>query len=211
MHCRTRCRHLALLAARGVAVARADPRGIGDSLGHAPRNEYEDDQVQDAAFVVQELASQTWCSGDAVLAGASWAGFVALQVAALPKPPAALKAIIACSATHRRELDDMHKKQNCVLAEQHSWGAWFSIVQARPPSLKGDWRRKWLQRLESLSEPAEAAWLRADVSDTDYWRIGSPSADDVKVVFSIGCLRGGGYVDSFELCEWIIGAASPTR
>ena len=102
-----------------------------------------------------------------------------------------------------RELDDMHKKQGCVLAEQHSWGAWFSIVQARPPSLNSkDWRRRWLSRLQALGEPAEAAWLRADVSDKEYWRIGSPKADDVKVpVFSIGCLRGGGYVDSIpELC-----------
>ena len=53
------------------------------------------------------------------------------------------------------------------------------------------------------TRPAEAAWLWADVSDKDYWRVGSPKADDVKVpVFSIGCLRGGGYVDSIpELCE----------
>ena len=193
------------LAARGVAVARADPRGIGDSQGAPPRNEYEDEQVNDAAFVVSELASQNWCSGDAVLVGASWAGFVALQVAALPQPPSALKAVIACSATHRRELDDMHKKQGCVLAEQHSWGTWFSIVQARPPLLNGDlaaWRRRWLSRLQALGEPAEASWLRADISNKDYWRIGSPKADDVKVpVFSIGCLRGGGYVDSIpELC-----------
>ena len=188
------------LAARGVAVARVDPRGIGDSGGPAPADEYEAGQTRDAARVVQELSVLEWCSGDAVLVGASWAGFVALQVAALPTPPSALRAVIACSATHRREADDMHKKQGCVLAEQHSWGAWFSLVQTRPPTMDGDpeaWRRNWLKRLEAIEEPAEVSWLRADVDNAAYWRGGSPQADDIKVpVFSVGCLRGGGYVDS---------------
>ncbi|KAK7254537.1 phosphopantetheine binding protein [Aureococcus anophagefferens] len=190
-------------AARGVAVVRVDCRGVGESEGVLDR-EYGAEQTADAADAVERVAALDFCDGSVVLVGSSWAGFVALQVAALPRPPKALKAVVACAATHRRERDDMHKRGGCVLSEQHSWGTWLGLVQAQPPgpppadaAARGAWKDAWRTRLDALPGPAEAQWL-----DDEDWAAGSPAADDVKVpVFAVGGFRAGGYADSIpELC-----------
>jgi uncharacterized protein len=70
------------LAGHGYASVRVDMRGSGDSDGLL-RDEYTEQEQQDALEVIAWLARQKWCSGRVGMFGISWGGFNALQVAAL--------------------------------------------------------------------------------------------------------------------------------
>src|SRR5258708_30191474 len=94
-----------VLAQHGVAYARLETRGSGDSEGVLV-DEYLPSEQQDAAAVIAWLAAQPWCSGAVGLRGVSWGGFSTLQTAALAPP--ALKAIMPMCASDMRYTDDAH-------------------------------------------------------------------------------------------------------
>ena len=104
--------------------------------------------------------------------GNSWAGFNALQVAAL-RPPA-LGAIVTSCSTDDRYADDMHYMGGCLLTDTLDWGTMFQALLALPPdpALVGDrWREMWQRGWTTVSVPVEA-WLRHQRRD-DFWRHGS--------------------------------------
>ena len=87
--------------------------------------------------------------------GNSWAGFNALQVAAL-RPPE-LGAIVTSCSTDDRYADDMHYMGGCLLTDTLDWGAMFQALLALPPdpALVGDrWREMWQRRMADGVRPA---------------------------------------------------------
>ncbi len=159
------------LAGFGIAYARVDTRGSGDSTG-VLTDEYLPLEQEDAARAIAWLAAQPWCNGSVGMRGVSWGGFSALQAAALAPP--ALKAIMPMCASDRRYTDDAHYIGGALGLTDLKWAASFKLVMAAPPdpALSGeDWEALWRRRLEA--SPAIAAkWLRHQRED-GYWRQGS--------------------------------------
>jgi putative CocE/NonD family hydrolase len=163
------------LAARGIAFARVDIRGSGDSEGLL-LDEYLASEQQDAVEVIAWLARQPWCNGNVGMRGISWGGFATLQVAAL-RPPA-LKAIMPMCATDMRFAEDAHYIGGAPGLTNLKWAAGFEAVMAGPPdpSVTGPaWMDLWLKRLRSTPSIA-ARWLSHDSND-EYWRHGSVGLD----------------------------------
>ena len=163
------------LAARGIAFARVDIRGSGDSDGLL-LDEYLASEQQDAVEAVAWLARQPWCNGAVGMRGISWGGFSTLQVAALAPP--ALKAIMPMCATDMRFANDAHYIGGAPGLTNLKWAAGFEMVMAGPPdpAVSGDnWEAKWLKRLEAVPSIA-ARWLEHGSND-DYWRHGSVGLD----------------------------------
>ena len=69
-------------ALHGYVGVRVDLRGSGDSDG-VLEDEYSSTEHSDALAIIEWIAKQPWCSGAVGMAGISWGGFNALQVAAL--------------------------------------------------------------------------------------------------------------------------------
>ncbi|XRA97550.1 chondramide synthase [Pycnococcus provasolii] len=204
------------LAAHGVACVRVDVRGTGDSTGLL-EDEYTERQVLDALDVVAWCAEQPWCSGSVGLMGVSWSGFVAMQAASHPSSRgSALKAVAAMAATHRRDRDDMHVRNGCVLGVQHTWQTWLAHILYQPPTELPDGtgagsvaelEKAWLARCEAATPP-EAKLLaalkdaRTGVETTSAargaWAQGSCDAEASLNVpaFLSGGLEAGGYADS---------------
>jgi uncharacterized protein len=163
------------LAAHGYAVARVDLRGSGDSEGLL-LDEYLPQELDDACEVIAWLAEQPWCTGKVGMAGISWGGFNALQVAAL-RPPA-LEAIISVCSTDDRYADDVHYHGGCVVAsEMLPWASTMLYAGGRPPDPAhfGDgWREAWLERIDV--RPFVEAWLSHQRRD-EYWKHGSVVED----------------------------------
>jgi len=159
------------LARRGVAYARLDCRGSGDSDGLL-RDEYLPREQRDAADAIAWLASQPWCDGAVGMRGVSWGGFATLQTAALAPP--ALKAIMSLCASDRRYTDDAHYVGGAFALTGLKWAASFKAVMAGPPDPEisgGGWEAAWMARLEA-SPAIAAAWLGHQREDA-YWRQGS--------------------------------------
>ena len=123
------------LATRGVAVARADPRGRLATLSVMLRVTSTKTIRQDAAFVVQELASANVVLGRRGPRRGLVGRVRGLTSCSFAKTSSRSEGDYSVLGNHRRELDDMHKKQNCVLAEQHSLGrvAVHRPERGRPP------------------------------------------------------------------------------
>ncbi|WP_299150709.1 CocE/NonD family hydrolase [uncultured Tateyamaria sp.] len=180
-------------AQRGYACLRVDIRGNGDSHG-LMRDEYTQQELDDAVEVIQWAAAQPWCNGRVGMMGISWGGFNALQVAAMS--PAPLKAIITLCSTVDRFADDIHYKGGCLLNENLGWGAtmWSYSSRAPDPALRPDWREMWLDRLEN--EPfLPGAWLRHQCRDA-YWAHGS--VIDHYDNISAKVLAVGGWGDAYK-------------
>ena len=163
------------LAAKGIAFARVDLRGSGDSDGLL-LDEYLASEQQDALDVIAWLARQPWCNGAVGMRGISWGGFATLQVAAL-RPPA-LKAIMPMCATDMRFANDAHYIGGAPGLTNLKWAAGFELVMAGPPDpavAGAGWEGQWLKRLEATPSIA-ARWLGHDSND-DYWRHGSVGLD----------------------------------
>lgn len=163
------------LAGRGIAYARVDTRGTGDSEG-VMVDEFSPGELDDGAAIVAWLAAQPWCTGAVGMRGLSWGGFNALQVAAL-RPPA-LKAILSCGTSDNRFTDDAHYTGGALARANFQWGLMMKRVMAGPPAPEvfgPDWEAEWRRRLEA-TPPILANWM-AHARFDPYWRRGSVCVD----------------------------------
>ncbi len=159
------------LAQHGVAYARLDCRGSGDSEGLLA-DEYLPREQEDNLAAIAWLAAQPWCNGKVGMRGVSWGGFATLQAAALAPP--ALKAIMAFCATDRRYTDDAHYVGGSFALTGLKWATGCKLVLAGPPDPEvfgPGWEDAWMQRLEA-TPPVAARWLEHQREDA-YWRQGS--------------------------------------
>ena len=85
-----------VLASRGIAFARVDVRGSGDSEG-VITDEYSDAELHDGVACIEWLARQAWCNGNVGMRGISWGAINTLQIAAMNPP--SLKAIMPIAGT----------------------------------------------------------------------------------------------------------------
>jgi putative CocE/NonD family hydrolase len=183
----------AWFAANGYACARVDIAGSGDSDGLL-RDEYLQQEQDDACEVIAWLAAQPWCSGSVGMIGISWGGFNGLQTAA--RQPPALKAVVSMCSTVDRYADDVHFMGGCLLTDDMDWGgAFFSVAGVPPdPAMVGPgWKEQWLERLEIL-EPFPALWLQHQRRDA-FWRHGSVCEDYGRLQCAI--LAVGGWADGY--------------
>lgn len=161
----------AYFAGHGYAAIRVDIRGSGESDGLL-RDEYLQQEQDDAVEVIDWISKQQWCDGNVGMMGKSWGGFNSLQVAALNPP--ALKAIIVVGFTDDRYNDDIHYKGGCLLNDNLWWGAIMLAYQSRSidPQLVGEeWKEKWLTRLNEMPF-WPALWMGHQTRD-EYWKHGS--------------------------------------
>jgi len=182
------------LAQQGVAYARLDCRGSGDSGGLLV-DEYLPVEQQDNAAAIAWLAAQPWCNGAVGMRGVSWGGFATLQTAALAPP--ALKAIMSFCASDRRYTDDAHYVGGSFALTGLKWATSFKLVMAGPPDpavFGPGWERAWMQRLEA-APPIAAAWL-AHQREDDYWRQGSVGFAPERI--SCPAYLVGGWADPYN-------------
>jgi hypothetical protein len=189
-------------ARAGYASIRVDLRGSGDSEGIL-RDEYLQEELDDAKEVIRWLSSQTWCTGDVGMIGISWGGFNGLQVAYLA--PEQLKAIITVSFTDDRYADDVHYMGGCLLTDNLSWASTMFSFNACPPDpvIVGErWKEMWLERLEGSGLWLKK-WLDHQRRD-EYWKHGSVCEDYSRVKCPVYAVSGwaDGYTNSvFRLME----------
>ncbi len=164
-----------ILAQYGIAFARLDTRGSGDSTGLL-EDEYLPRHHLDAAAAIAWLAARNWCNGAVGMRGVSWGGFSALQTAALAPP--ALRAIMPMCASDMRFTDDAHYIGGAFALTGLKWATSMKMVMAAPPDplISGEaWQQEWRRRLAAT--PAIAArWLSHQTNDA-YWRQGSVGLD----------------------------------
>jgi predicted acyl esterase len=182
-----------ILAQYGVAYARLETRGSGDSEG-VLADEYLPSEQDDAVTAIAWLATQPWCNGAVGMRGVSWGGFSSLQTAALAPPP--LKAIMPMCASDMRYTNDAHYIGGAFALTGLKWATSMKLVMAGPPDpqITGPgWEAAWRARLAAA--PAIAArWLGHQTNDA-YWRQGSVAVD----YDAIRCPTYvvGGLVDSY--------------
>jgi putative CocE/NonD family hydrolase len=181
------------LAQYGIAYARLETRGSGDSTGLL-MDEYLPVHHQDAAEAIAWLAARPWCNGSVGMRGVSWGGFSTLQTAALAPP--ALKAIMPMCASDMRYTDDAHYLGGAFALTGLKWATSMKVVLAGPPDplITGEaWRAQWQERLDAT--PAIAArWLGHQTNDA-YWRQGSVATDWDAIRCPVYVT--GGLVDSY--------------
>ena len=197
------------LAGHGYAGVRLEIRGSGESDGIL-RDEYLAQELDDGVAAIAWLARQPWCSGRVGMIGNSWAGFNALQVAAL-RPPE-LGAIITSCSTDDRYADDMHYMGGCLLTDTLDWGAMFQALLALPPdpALVGErWREMWTERLAEVSVPIEA-WLRHQRRDA-FWRARLRRRGLSRI--EVPVLAVGGWLDGYSnaIPRLLAGLSVPRR
>lgn len=108
------------LAEHGIAFARVDIRGSGDSRGGLLRGEYLPQEQADGVEAIAWLASRPWCNGSVGMRGYSWGAFSSLQIAALSPPQ--LKAIMPMCPTDNRFASDMHYVGGALSLANFEWG-----------------------------------------------------------------------------------------
>jgi putative CocE/NonD family hydrolase len=182
------------LARFGIAYARVDVRGTGDSSG-VLTDEYLPREQADALEVIAWLAEQPWSNGAVGMRGVSWGGFSTLQAAALAPP--ALKAIMPMCASDMRYTDDAHYVGGALGLTNLKWASSFTLVMAAPPDPQitgDDWEAAWMRRLEA-TPPIAATWLGHQRND-DYWMQGSVAADYAAIKCPVYLV--GGLVDAYN-------------
>jgi uncharacterized protein len=182
------------IAGHGIAYIRADIRGSGDSDGILS-DEYLPREQADACEIIDWLARQDWCNGNAGMTGISWGGFNALQAAAM-RPPA-LKAIITLCSSDDRYADDVHYMGGALLTENEMWSNFMLAENSMPPDpqIAGErWRDMWLARLEANHSWSEH-WLTHQRRDA-YWKQGSVCEDFSKIECAV--LAVCGWEDSYS-------------
>ena len=177
------------LASHGIAFARVDLRGTGESDG-VLQGEYTRQEHADALEVIDWLASQPWSNGSVGMRGISWGGFTTVQVAALAPP--ALKAIMPACFTDNQFTDDAHYLGGGLCSSNFYWGTMFQTVMTGPPdpAIVGDkWKSMWLERLEA-APPILSHWTSHQRYD-DHWKGGSIATDYSRIkcpVYAVGGL-----------------------
>ncbi|HLW25217.1 MAG TPA: CocE/NonD family hydrolase [Steroidobacteraceae bacterium] len=181
------------LAQYGVAYARVDARGSGDSQGILV-DEYLDQELEDGVEVIAWLARQPWSNGSVGMRGISWGGINTLQIAA--RRPAALKAIMPMCCTDTRYTDDAHYIGGALGLTDLQWGVQFKAVMALPPdpAITGaTWRDQWQARLDASPAILER-WLSHQRNDA-YWQRGSVSVDYASIRCPVYIVDG--WVDTY--------------
>ena len=182
------------LAPYGIAFARVDIRGTGDSDGIIT-DEYSPAELNDAVECVAWLAKQPWSNGSVGMRGISWGGINSLQVAAMAPP--ALKAIMPMGCVDNRFSGDAHYIGGALATENFKWGSYFKVDMAGPPDpqISGpDWDAKWRRRLEATPAILER-WTSHQRYD-EYWRRGSVAVDYGRIVCPVYVV--GGWLDPYS-------------
>ena len=159
------------LAQYGIAYARVDVRGSGDSEGVIV-DEYAPPELNDGVSVIAWLSRQPWSNGAVGMRGISWGGINTLQVAAMAPPE--LKAIMPMGCCDIRYTDDAHYIGGALGLTNFQWGVGFKSVMSAPPDPKivgPDWDKMWHRRVDAT--PAILAeWVSHQHYDK-YWQRGS--------------------------------------
>lgn len=179
----------ARLAQHGIAFARVDIRGSGDSDGLL-QGEYTRQEHEDALEIISWLATRSWANGRVGMRGISWGGFTTLQVAALAPPE--LKAIMPVCFSDNQFTDDAHYLGGALCNANYYWGAMFQTVMTAPPDphIVGEsWRQMWLARL-AAAPPILSQWTAHQRYDS-HWQAGSVAVDYSRIkcpVYAVGGL-----------------------
>ncbi|MGH8250567.1 MAG: CocE/NonD family hydrolase [Steroidobacteraceae bacterium] len=183
------------LAEHGIAFARVDIRGTGDSKGGLLLGEYMPHEQLDGVAAIRWLSKQTWCNGAVGMRGKSWGGFNALQIAALAPPE--LKAIMPMLFADNRYTDDSHYVGGALGLINFEWGTMFQNVLTGPPDPQkfgAQWKEEWLKRLRGM--PAVLAeWLHHQRFDA-YWQRQSVGLDYRRIKCPVYCV--GGWEDGYN-------------
>lgn len=182
------------LTRRGIAGARVDIRGTGNSEGELPEGEYTEREQLDAEAVIAWLAGQPWCTGAVGMWGISWGGFNSIQIAMRQPPPPALKAIIAVEASDDMFHDDVHYIDGLLHLDEYS--VMIDQLNMLPPSPDYPLDEEVLARRFD-SEPWLLTWL-GQQQDGPYWRRNSLRTDYSRLAVPAFLITGwwDGYRDS---------------
>jgi len=182
------------LTRRGIAGARVDIRGTGNSEGELPEGEYTEQEQRDAESVIAWLADQPWCTGSVGMWGISWGGFNSIQIAMRQPPPHALKAIIAVEASDDMFHDDVHYIDGLLHLDEYS--VMIDQLNMLPPSPEYLLDEEVLARRFD-SEPWLLTWL-GQQQDGPYWRRHSLRPDYSRLTIPAFLITGwwDGYRDS---------------
>ena len=176
------------LAPYGIAFARIDIRGTGDSDG-VMTDEYGEPELRDGVDCIAWLAKQPWCNGSVGMRGISWGGINSLQVAA--RRPPALKAIISMGSVDNRFTGDAHYIGGALATENFKWGTYFKVYMGAPPDpdISGpDWEQKWHERLDA-SPAILARWTSHQRYDA-YWQRGSVATHYAQIQCPVYIVNG---------------------
>ncbi len=182
------------LTRRGIAGARVDIRGTGQSEGDLPEAEYTEQEQLDAEVVIGWLASQPWCTGAVGMWGISWGGFNSIQMAMRQPPPPALKAIIACEASDDMFHDDVHYIDGLLHLDEYA--VMIDQLNMLPPSPEFPLDEETLRRRFD-SEPWLVKWLGLQ-QDGPFWLRNSLRTDYSRLAVPAFLITGwwDGYRDS---------------
>jgi putative CocE/NonD family hydrolase len=182
------------LAQYGIAYARVDVRGSGDSDG-VMVDEYATPELNDGVAVIAWLARQAWSNGAVGMRGISWGGINTLQVAAMAPPE--LKAIMPMGCCDIRFTDDAHYIGGALGLTNFQWGSHFKGVMSAPPDpqISGpQWESMWRARLDAT--PAIIAeWVSHQRYDA-YWQRGSIAVDYGKIKCPVYVVDG--WIDTYS-------------
>ena len=181
------------LAQYGVAYARVDARGSGDSSGILA-DEYLDQELNDGVEAIGWLSRQPWSNGNVGMRGISWGGINTLEIAALAPPE--LKAIMPMCCTDTRFTDDAHYIGGALGLTNLEWGMSFKSVMGSPPdpAIVGEgWREMWRERLDATPNILER-WISHQRNDR-YWQRGSVSTDYSRIKCPVYIVDG--WVDTY--------------
>jgi uncharacterized protein len=182
------------IAQYGIAYARVDIRGSGDSEG-VMVDEYAPPELNDAVSVIAWLARQPWSNGSVGMRGISWGGINTLQVAAIAPPE--LKAIMPMGCCDIRFTDDAHYIGGALGRTNFQWGMHFKNVMSGPPDpeiVGAQWEAMWRRRLDAT--PAIISeWVSHQHYDA-YWQRGSIAVDYKKIKCAVYVVDG--WIDTYS-------------
>jgi uncharacterized protein len=182
------------LAPYGIAFARVDIRGTGDSEGIIT-DEYSPAELTDGVECVAWLATQPWSNGSVGMRGISWGGINSLQIAAMAPP--ALKAIMPMGCVDNRFMGDAHYIGGALATENFKWGTYFKVDMGSPPDPQiygPDWEKVWRQRLDA-TPPILERWTSHQRYD-DFWQRGSVAMNYGRIQCPVYVV--GGWLDPYS-------------